>query len=354
MPTNFYISTGTMIRFLLVIFGFFLIWYLRDILMVILTAILLATFVDSMIPTMRKIGMNRAMSVVTLYILSTLIFVFLFYLFAPLFITELYNFSVFLSSYFPDLPIVNYFSSDAFGGAKDILASLSHKLSFTNLLTTSNAFITNLSGSIFQVLSVAFGSIFNAILIVLLSFYFSIQEKGIENFLKIIIPLEYENYTIDLWNRGKRKIAFWMRGQMLLGLIIAVLTYLILSLLGIEYALFLAIIAGVTELMPYGLIISLIPAVSFSYLSGGTGSALMVFGAYMILDQFEKFLLSPLVIEKVVGISPLVVILAAVIGFELGGFWGLVLGIPVTILIIEFMDDVEKKKNFSRIKNEQK
>ena len=105
-----------------------------------------------------------------------------FYLFAPLLITEVYNFSVFLSSYIPDSAILNYFRNDAFSGAKDIIINLSRSLSLTTLLQTSKAFVSNLSGGFFQVLAVAFGSIFNVVLIILISFYLSIQENGIENF----------------------------------------------------------------------------------------------------------------------------------------------------------------------------
>lgn len=342
------ISTGTIIRFFAVGLGLYLIWFLRDLFLVILTSIMIASFVESAVPYFKKIKINRVFGVVILYALSILFLAFLFYLFAPLLITEVYNFSVFLSSYVPDSSILNYFSNEAFSGAKDIVRNLSHSLSLTSLLTTSEAFITNLSGGFFQVLSVAFGSVFNVIMIVLISFYLSIQEKGIENFLRIILPVKHEEYAVDLWERSRRKIALWMKGQMLLGILITILTYLILSLLGIQYALLLAIIAGIMELVPYGILVSLIPAVSFSYLSGGISSALMVAGAYVILHQFEVFLFSPLIIKSVVGLSPLVVILAALVGFELGGFWGLVLAIPVAVFIMELMSDIEKKKTISR------
>ncbi len=338
----------------MVILGFFLLWYLRDLLLVILTAIIIASFVESAVPYFKRININRVFGVVILYVISILFLAFLFYLFAPLLITEVYNFSVFLSSYIPDLAILNYFKNDAFSGAKDIITNLSHSLSLTTLLATSKAFITNLSGGFFQVLSVAFGSVFNVGLIVLISFYLSIQEKGIEKFLRIILPTEYEEYAVDLWERSRRKIALWMKGQMLLGVLITILTYLMLSLMGIQYALLLSIIAGLMELVPYGILVALIPAFSFSYLSGGLASALMVTGAYIILHQFEVFLFSPLVIKSVVGLSPLVVIIAALVGFELGGFWGLVLAIPVTVFVLELLDDLEKKKTFARTTSDEK
>jgi len=346
------ITTGTIIRFFLVAIGLFSIWYLRELFFVILSAIMLASFVESAVPHFRKLKINRVLGVVIIYVASILFLALLFYLFAPLLITEVYNFSVFLSSYIPDSSILNYFKNDAFSGAKDIINNLSHSLSLTTLLETSKAFVTNLSGGFFQVLNVAFGSIFNVILIVLISFYLSIQEKGIEKFLRIILPIKYEEYAVDLWERSRRKIALWMKGQMLLGILITILTYLMLSLMGIQYALLLALIAGIMELVPYGILVALIPAFSFSYLSGGLSSALMVTGAYIILHQFEVFLFSPLIIKSVVGLSPLVVIIAAVVGFELGGFWGLVLAIPVAVFIMELMSDLEKKKISSKITDE--
>jgi len=175
----------------------------------------------------------------------------------------------------------------------------------------------------------------------------------VENFLRIVVPPKEEEYIVDLWQRSRRKIALWLRGQMLLGVLITILTYLVLSLLGNQFALLLAIIAGLMELVPYGILIALVPAISFSYLSGGFSEALMVAGAYLIIHEFEVFLFSPLIIRKVVGLSPIVVILAAVIGFELGGIWGLVLAIPVAVFMMELIGDIEKHKALFRTKNEQ-
>lgn len=345
------ISNGTIVRFFLIMLGFFLIWYLRDLMLIILTSIVLASFVESVVPYLKKMRLGRAFGVVLLYALVLFFMAGLFYLFAPLLITEVHNFSVFLSSYIPDSELLNYFQNDAFAGAKDIVANLTHSLSLTSLLDTSKAFITNLSAGFFQTLAVAFGNIFNLILIIIISFYLSIQENGIENFLKIILPSKYESYAVDLWSRSKRKIALWLRGQLLISLIIGVLTYLVLSLLSVNYALLLAIIAGIMQLIPYGLLIALIPAVAFSYLSDGLSSSLMVAGAYFIIHQFESFLFTPLIIKRVTGLSPLVVILAILAGFQLGGFWGLILSIPCAVFIMELISDIEKRKTGVKIES---
>jgi len=348
------ISSGTIIRVFLIALGFFLIYYLRDMVLVILTSIVIASFVESSIPYFKKMGIGRVLGVAILYVISILFLAGIFYLFAPILITEIYNFSVFISSYAPGSDFLNYFQNDVFSGAKDIVANLPHNFSLDTLLSASKAFISNLSGGFFTTVSVAFGSIFNFVLIIIISFYLSIQEKGIENFLRIILPIKHEDYIVDLWTRSSRKIGLWMKGQMLLGVLVGVLIYLVLSLLGIEYALLLAIIAGIMELVPYGILVALIPAISFSYLSGGMSSALMVAGAYLIIHQFEIFLFNPLIVKRVVGLSPLVVILSILIGLELAGFWGIILAIPTAVVLMEFMNDVEKDKIFIRTKNEEK
>lgn len=337
-----------MVRFFLFILGIFLLWTLWDIAMVLLTSIVISSFVESAIPYFKKARINRVFGIVMLYILCTAFFAGMFYLFAPLLITEIYNFSNFLSSYFPGISFLDYFKNPAFSGAKDVVASLSQNFSLENLMRVSQSFIQNLSGGFVQTISVAFGSIFNVILIVLLSFYLSVQEKGIENFLRLVVPIEHENYVVDLWSRSKRKIALWFKGQLLLSLIVMVLVYLVMALLGIKYALLLALIAGLMELVPYGVIVALIPAAAFSYLDGGLSTALMVSGAYLIIHEFEAFLFTPLVINQVVGLSPIVVILSILIGFELGGLWGLLLAIPVAIFLMELLSDLEKHKTFAK------
>ena len=340
-----------MVRAVLVLLCVFLIWFLRDLALVVLTSIVIASFVESAIPYFAKVGINRVFGIVILYAITLLGLTGVFYLFAPLLITEIYNFSTFISTYIPIVSFLNYFQNEAFSGAKDIVGALGSNFSLGALFSVSKAFILNLSGGFFQTLSIAFGSVFNFILIVLISFYLTIQEKGIENFLRLIFPIRYEDYVVGLWDRSRRKIALWMKGQVVLGLVVAVLIYLVLSLLGIEYALLLAIIAGVMEVVPYGIWVALIPAFTFSYLSNGIGNALMVAGAYIIIHQFEVFLFAPLIIKKIVGLSPIVIILSALIGFELGGFWGLVLAIPLAVIVMEFLSDVEKNKILARNKS---
>ena len=213
--------------------------------------------------------------------------------------------------------------------------------SFRNLATDT-------SGGLINIASGIFGGVFSFILIIVLSFYLAAQEEGVEKFLKIITPLKNEKYIIDLWKRSQRKIGYWMQGQLLLGIVVGVLVYLGLMILGIQNALILAVLAGVLEIIPYfGPILSAIPAIILGFATGGLTMGLLVLGLFIIIQQFENHLIYPLVVKKVVGVSPIIVILALIIGAKFAGFLGILLSVPVTAALMEFIDDVQRDKDMA-------
>ena len=136
-----------------------------------------------------------------------------------------------------------------------------------------------------------------------------------------------------------------MQGQLILGVIIGVLVYLGLTILGVKYALLLAVLAALFELIPlFGPILSAIPAVLIALTSGGLTLALFVVGLYLIIQQFENHLIYPLVVTKVVGVPPLLVILALIIGAQLAGFLGVILAVPAATVVQELVKDIQKNR----------
>ena len=204
---------------------------------------------------------------------------------------------------------------------------------------------SNVSNGFVKIISAIFGGLLSFVLIVVLSFYLLVQEDGVANFLRLITPIKHEKYVIDLWKRSQRKIGQWMQGQVLLGVIIAVLLYLGLTILGIKNALLLAVFAGFMEIIPvFGPILSAIPAILMAFVGGGFTSAILTMGLCTIVQQFENHLIYPLVVKKVVGVSPIIVILALIIGAKLAGFLGIILSVPMVSALMEFVDDIERKK----------
>jgi len=183
------------------------------------------------------------------------------------------------------------------------------------------------------------------ILIIVLSFYFAVQKDGIDTFLRIVTPIQKEEYIINLWKRSQRKMGRWLQGQFILGLIVGVLVYLGLTIIGVKSAFLLAILAGFLEIIPlFGPIIAAIPAIAIALIDGGLSSSIMVIGLYLIVQQFENHLIYPLVVKKVVGVPPLLVIVSLVVGAQLAGFLGILLSVPIIAAIMEYTNDVEARK----------
>ncbi len=346
---NINISTNTLLRILLIGGLVFVFFKLINIVLIILTAIVIASFVESAVKKLSKYVKNRIFAVFIIYIITIGSLIGLSSVFIPVFLEEMSALVSSLSQYIPDGSILNSFQPATISGAKGVINTISSSGSIGELITSTQKLAMSLSGGFFNIFGQAFGSIFNLFLIVIISFYLSIKEKGIENFLRVIIPDKSEEYIIDLWQRTEHKIGLWIQGQMLIGLIVGILTYLGLTILGVKYSLVLAIMTAVFELIPFGIYLAIIPAMMFSYLDGGATLSLLTLALYLILHQFETYLIYPLVIKKVIGISPLVVILSILIGWELASFWGVILAIPFAVCLFEFIDDIEKKKILSRV-----
>jgi predicted PurR-regulated permease PerM len=204
--------------------------------------------------------------------------------------------------------------------------------------------LAGLSHGFFQTASIIFGGAVSALLTLVISFYLAVEEKGIENFLRVIIPIEREEYSIGLWKRTQEKIGLWLQGQLLLAVVVGVLVYLGLSILQVPYAMTLAMLSAILEIIPiFGPIIAAVPGVIIAF-SVSPSLGLIVVGLYLIIQQFENHLIYPLVVTKIVGIPPTIVIVALLVGAKLAGILGFLLAIPLTTVVVELFSDFEKRK----------
>ncbi len=338
-PQQLVISTGTIIRTVFILVVAFLLYLLLDLVLILLTAVVIASAVEPATRWFGKYHLPRVLAVLAVYLLSFfLIFGFVYFFIPPLFV-DITQLSIALPSNATDLPIfeklgpLSTFSGGFFPG-----------LSIDSMLADLQSVLASFSGGTFTTASNVFGGAFSLIIILVISFYLAVQEKGIENFLRIISPLRYESYIVDLWKRSQYKIGQWMKGQLLLGLIVGVLVYLGLTILGVKYALVLAILAALFELIPiFGPILSAIPAVGLA-LATSPSTGLMVIGLYVIIQQFENHLIYPLVVKKIVGVPAIIVILALIVGGQLAGFLGIILAVPLATVIMELARDAERRK----------
>ncbi len=343
------ISNGSIIRIILFVGVVFALIKLTNIILVILTSIVIASFVGFAVKKMKKYIKNRTLAVFLIYLFSFTVIVGLLSVFVPVFIQEMSILVAQLKQYIPEGSILNTFQVDTLSGAQGVVSSISHNESIVDVIKNTQSLVNSLSGGFFNIFGLAFGGILNLLLIMIISFYLSVTENGIEGFLRIVTPATHEDYIISLWQRTEHKIGLWMQGQLLMGVIIGMLTYLGLTIIGVKYSLVLALVVVVAELVPFGLILATIPGVLFAYLDGGFSMAAITALMYLILGQFETYLIYPLIVKRATGISPLVVILSILIGATLAGFWGVILAIPCAVCLLEFLNDVEKKKILLRV-----
>jgi len=334
------LSASAIIKIVVVFAVVGALYWLRETVLVLLTAVVIASAIDPAANWFVKFKIPRVFSVLLVYIIAfTVIFGTLFFFLPPLF--EDFSMIVFK---IPAQINTLIETNPTWSSVITLFGNFSTKFSVQDVIG-SNLFSSSLPKNTIDLTRVIFSSIFNFILIVVISFYLAVQKNGVENFLRVIIPSRKEEYIINLWQRTEVKIGRWMQGQLLLAVIIGPLVYLGLTLFQIKYALTLAIVAAVFELIPiFGPILAAVPAVLSGFGESVT-LGLILIGLYLVIQQFENHLLYPLVVKKIIGVNPLVVIISLVVGYELAGFLGVILAVPLATLLMELVGDIEKRKH---------
>ncbi len=335
------ITTGTIVRIVVVLGIVALLWTLRELALIVLTSIVIASAIEPAAKGLTKYKIPRILAILVVYLLFFGVFSSVIFFLLPPVLRETALLLSALPNYLDVLGATDALTSDAILNTRSLIS----ELSLGDTARDLNAVGSSVSGNFLATMSLIFGGIFSFFLIVVFSFYFAINERGIEEFLRVVTPVRHESYVIGLWRRSQRKIGLWMQGQFLLAVIIGVLVYLGLSVLGVPYALVLAVIAAVMELIPvFGPMLAAVPAVGVAFAHGGITVALLVAAFFLIIHQFENHLIYPLVVTKVVGVPPILVILALLIGAKLAGILGILLAVPVAAVFQEVFADLEKTR----------
>lgn len=343
-PVLIEFTPGTVIKTLVILFLAYLLFVLRDLFLIILTSVVIASAVEPITKWFMSKKIPRALAVILVYLSVILGIASLTTVFLPPLAHDIKSMILTIPQYIEN---VNPSDIDKIPGLSLVFNQFTSSFSPGELIQKAGGYAGQASFGFFQTAGTIFGGLFSFVLIIVISFYLAVQDDGVSSFLRVITPVKHERYIIDLWKRSQRKIGLWMQGQLLLGVIVGVLTYLGLSILGVQNAFLLAIVAAVFELIPiFGPILSAIPAVGVALIQDGFSLGLVTLGLYLIVQQFENHLIHPLVVKKIVGIPSLLAILALIIGYQLAGFLGMIIGVPVAAALMEFIADVEKRKVF--------
>ncbi len=337
--TRIDITWWSIVRILAILFGFYLLFLIRDIIAILFMVFIFVAALNPIVSKMQKKGLPRIAAVTLVFIAIMLILgVSSTLMFQPL-VNQIND----LAKAIPDhvgkaVPAIENFlqGTDFFGAISTGLQQFSGSItSFsTNVVTTTLGVL---------------GSLFTAFTIMVLTFYLLLEEKALKDFVDNVIPPKYKDELVRVLNQISSKMGSWVRGQLLLMIIIGILYYIGLVILKVESPLALAVWGGLTEVVPFiGPILGGVPAILVALLTGSPLQAALVVVIMIVIQQVEGQFLVPKVMQKAVGLSPVIVIVALLIGGKLLGVIGALLAIPIAAIVavlVKQWPQIEKTLN---------
>jgi len=311
-----------------------LVFMVRDTIAVLIFAIIIASALEPLLEYAEKKRIPRLLSLIVVYLAFFVFFAALIYILLPLLLDQLRDFSQNYPVYFGKIEEaagVITFLPGLSGNVHEMLSQLTEQIpNFTSLISYASS---------------VFGGIVSFVIVLVVSFYLSLSRGALDDFLRSILPPQFEARTHGLWLRAQKKMGRWLHAQVLLSFIMATIVGFGLWILGIKYYFLIAAVVGVLEIVPYVGPIVAGGLATLLALSQSSVLGLWTLIFFIVAQQLENHILVPLLIKKLVGLNPVTVILAILIGAKLGGILGILLAVPIAAVIDEFFDDLAKRKS---------
>lgn len=331
--TSITITFGTMIKAVLVLILMYFLYLISDIIMVLFVSLIFASALDPWVDWLQTKKVPRAFSMILIYALLLSLVGFILVSIVPPIAKEFGDLVANFPNYVEKLND-SFSSIKNFGLSHGLISDVGSGLGFID----SN--LQGAAGGLFSTVSGIFGSIVSFFLILVLTFYMVVEENAIKKLVWSLAPVEHQPYIMNLLNRIQKKIGLWLRGQLILSLVIFLMAYIGLLVMGVKYALVLALIAGITEFVPYlGPILGAVPAVFLAFTQSPL-LALFVGIFYYVIQWTENNILVPKVMEKTVGLNPIISITVMLVGFQLAGIIGAIMSIPVATAASVIVGDI--------------
>src|SRR3989344_620917 len=320
------ISIASIFKVVGVVLLLWFIYYIQDIVIVIFVATLLAIAFNPIIDWMSKKKIPRPIGIVIIFIILFTVFFGVIALIIPPLSDEVAQ----ITDYFPSLwsKFVQSFPSD-----KNLTQNSELIDTVNKGLSSLRDVLVSSTGNAFSIIRTIFGNIISFILIFVLAFYFLLQEGAIRRAIKYLTPAHYHSYLVTLIGRMQDRIGRWLRGEFILAMVVGTLILVGLRILNVKYFLALALLAGIMEVIPYiGPFFSAIPAAFIAFAdSPWKGFAVIIL--YWVVQQLENHIIVPKVMQKAVGLNPIIIIMSVLVAAKLFGFLGVVIAVPTAAVL---------------------
>lgn len=331
------ISWGTIFKIAVATLLFYIIYLVRDILIWFIFALIISVLFNPAIVFLRKLKIPRVLSIIFIYVTIFGILGLLIFWAVPVLISEIQQFSQFFPQYFEKIaPPLRSLGIEAFESME----------SFTQAL---GAMLEKASSDILSALAIFFGGIGSTLFILIIAFFLSLEEKGTERMIVLFTPRKYENYVLSLLTKSQTKVASWFGSRILTSLFVGLAVFVTLALFKTKYALSLALLAGVLDFIPvFGPAVAGAVIVLFVFLDSWL-KALLVLIAFILIQQIEGSILSPILTKKFIGLPSVLVLISLAVGGKLLGILGAVLAVPLAGIIFDFLRDFFEKKKEEKV-----
>lgn len=313
MPRKIEISYKTIIFTVFVLILLRLFYNIRDLILEFFAALLIMAILNPLVTRLSRYKIPRGVSIMIAYIIVIALFVVGVVGILPPLIDQttavISNFPTYLNTFG-----INRFISD-------------------QIINQLLAQIGSVPGQVISISVSVFSNVLSILFILIVAFYLLIARDKLDDYLAYFFGEEKRVEIKRIIDILESKLGGWARGELALMVSIGLANYIGLSLLGIPYTVSLSILAGLLEIVPYiGPIISAAVAVIIG-LSISPFMGLAVLAMAFLIQQVENYIFVPKIMEKSVGVNPIVTLLALTIGFRLFGFTGVLLSIPVVITV---------------------
>ncbi len=336
----FQVRTRDILKILGVCALLYIVYLVWDVILLLFVSLIFAALIDPFAGSLAKRKIPRGIAVIIIYIAFFGIVGFAVGVLAPVIAHDVPQL-VAASSDALSVVSQNEWLNTIFGGDNGITAP-SQDGAFKGFWGDGGS---GALAGIFSTVSGLLGGVVSLMIVLVMTFYLVSQDDPLGKILRSVVPDEYIPYLSGLFRRMRDKLGAWMRGQLVLSVVIGTLVTIGLSIIGVKYAAVLGLLAGILEFIPIlGPVFASLPALFFAFSSGGTVPFIAVLIMYIVVQQFENHILVPKVMQKAVGLNPVVSIVAILVGVRIGGIVGVLLAIPVATAMSVIATDIFQRK----------
>jgi predicted PurR-regulated permease PerM len=318
------ISHRTIVFAVFFLISLWFLYFIRDLILQLFVALLLMVILNPMVTKLSQKRVPRILSVAITYILVLVVFGLAIGGLIPPLVEQTTNFANNLPNYLSNLGISTLVS-------EQIATQLINQLG-------------SLPGQVVKVGTLVFSNILSVVAVLIFTFYLLLIREKLDDFLAFFFGEGKVKEITRLFDKLELRLGGWARGEIILMLLVGLLNFIGLTLLGIPFALPLAILAGLLEIIPMlGPFFAAVPAVLIA-LSISPIMAVAVAALAFLVQQLENYVFVPKVMEKSVGVNPLVTLIALSIGFKLLGVVGAIISVPLVITLHVFLLDKLQEK----------